>query len=258
MPDLFAGIDATDEDLYLLIGADYAQVTDRATLMGFGSDGQLDAIAPWLFISASANFQAQGVQVGHVVVVEFPKATGRGVEPAATLAYAVDPAAPGVASITLRHPGLPAGAGNPPGATAYLGLRYRVPTSLGLLAECTRRARERLRIPPLAALNRAGELGRVVALTAAEALYRAAYRVGEKGPDSFDSKSRRYGVEAEREFGRLELVYGLGVSGQRAAATPTPSLFPGGYAGPPYGFGSRPVAGQVAGWNYRYPRPYLD
>lgn len=257
MPDLFAAIDATDEDLYLLIGADYAQVTDRATLMGFGSDGQFNSLAPWLFISGAANFVAQGVQVGNVVIVEFPKATGRGVEPAAVSAYAVASLDPLQAQvITLRHPGLPAGAGNPPGATGYMGLRYRVPTSLGLLAECTRRARERLRIPPLAALNRAGELGRIVALTAAEALYRAAYRVGEKGPDSFDSKSRRYGAEAEREFGRLELVYGLGVSGQRAAATPT--VIPGGYAGPPYGFGSRPVAGQVAGWNYRYPRPYLD
>lgn len=257
MPDLFAAIDATDEDLYLLIGADYAQVTDRATLMGFGSDGQLNVLTPWVLGSASANFVAQGVQVGNVVVVEFPKATGRGIEPAATLAYAValpDPLQP--QSITLRHPGLPAGAGNPPGLTGYAGLRYRVPTSLGLLAECTRRARERLRIPALAPLNQVGELRRVVALTAAEALYRAAYRVGEKGPDSFESKARHYGAESEREYGRLELVYGLGVSGQRAAATPT--IIPGGYAGPPYGFGARPVAGQVSGWNYRYPRPYLD
>src|SRR5690349_9570664 len=98
---------ATDEDLVLRLGEDFAKVAPLDQTLAAGNDGAFASGARWTLTSASVDFAGQGVLPGMVALVTLPR---RGLGPE-TQALAVDSVASGV---TLRRKGLAPGAGQPP------------------------------------------------------------------------------------------------------------------------------------------------
>ena len=104
----------TDEDLAVRACGDYLVLCPKWQALAAGADGAFAPGSPWALTSASADFLAQGLQPGNVVVLTGPKPrfVGSG-EP-----YAVQSVAAG--SLTLKNIGLDAGRGQPPGTSAGL------------------------------------------------------------------------------------------------------------------------------------------
>lgn len=131
----------TDEDVAKDTVADYPQIVPRSNMVAFGKDGQIvTASAPWDLVSATVDFEARGVEPGHVVNVTCTA----GNRPNDLLAIE------SVAgkTLTTRRIGKGAGFGQPPGFefAAFAGLWFEVASCEAQIANWTNKIREWLRI----------------------------------------------------------------------------------------------------------------
>lgn len=114
---------ATDEDILVRAGGDFAVLTPPWQIMAAGTDGVFANGAPWVLSSASANFAAYGVKPNQVVWLQAPKAS----YPGGGQLLAIDSVSGG--SITLRRPHKDLAVGQPPAPAAGLtGVAFTINT----------------------------------------------------------------------------------------------------------------------------------
>lgn len=114
LPDQTAPRYATDENLAVAAGADYANLCPASQIMAQGLDGVFANGAPWVLASATVDFAAYGVQPNHVVRLTAPGGSFKGTGQM----LAVDSVAAG--SITLRRLHKDLAEGMPPAPSAGL------------------------------------------------------------------------------------------------------------------------------------------
>lgn len=105
---------ATDEDLFIVGGADWSVIVPRSNRMAAGTDGAFAAGEPWDLSSASNDFEAQGVTAGMMVELKGPTTAYN--PPQFLAVETVDGD-----TITLRRPGSPTGEGLGPGPALGIG-----------------------------------------------------------------------------------------------------------------------------------------
>lgn len=111
----------TDEDILIRAGDDYSTLCPNSQVMAQGRDGVFAADAPWVLTSATVDFLLLGVHARQVVWLTQPSAN---FNPSQYLV--VDGVASG--AVTLRRPGKPPGAGQPPGLGGVTAVKFAVPT----------------------------------------------------------------------------------------------------------------------------------
>lgn len=98
----------TDEDIYVRCYGDFATLVPKDQVLAMGADGAFAADDPWTLTSASNDFGAQGIAVGHVFQLTGPVTSFKG----GGTKFAVGAVAGN--SVTLRVCGKPDGIGMPP------------------------------------------------------------------------------------------------------------------------------------------------
>jgi hypothetical protein len=114
---------ATDEDIAIRSYGAFGILVPSSQTLAYGTDGVISAGNLWVLTSATVNFAAQGVGVGHVVLLTKPtnqfKGSGR---------YLAVSSVSGN-SLTMRFPGKPDGVGQPPvPAGGLTGIEFRIST----------------------------------------------------------------------------------------------------------------------------------
>lgn len=158
--DVFAGLPCTDADVAARIPKDYAEVVDNSFNVADGTDGVI-AERSFLMTSDSCPFAYLGVQAGMVAVL----ASG-GVQ--TKLALRVVSAAD--YAVTLGRLRMGDGRGSPPGkAGGSVGVKFAVPTVVGLIRDEAADARRELGVAADAAVT--DELKRLTVFKVIAALY---------------------------------------------------------------------------------------
>lgn len=104
---------ATDEDVFIVGGADWSVIVPRTNRYAAATDGVFSAGSPWTLASASTLFVTQGVKAGMIVELKGPTST---YTPPQYLAIETINAN----SVVLRRPGAPLNEGLGPGPAAGL------------------------------------------------------------------------------------------------------------------------------------------
>jgi hypothetical protein len=113
----------TDEDIAVLCYADFATLVPKDGIVAQGTDGVFSSGDLWTISSASVDFLAQGVKVGHIVQLTAPMSAfkGSGVKMAVSSVQAN--------SVTLRRVGKTTGWGQAPcPAGGLTGVSFLVAT----------------------------------------------------------------------------------------------------------------------------------
>jgi hypothetical protein len=114
---------ATDEDIAVRCGGDFAVLCPHWQRMAGGADGVFAPGAPWLLTSTSVDFQGNGVGPNQVVRLTAPKAQ----YPGGGELLAVDTVAGGAVTLRRLHKGI--GVGQPPAPAAGLtGVAFAIDT----------------------------------------------------------------------------------------------------------------------------------
>lgn len=104
---------ATDEDVFVVGGADWSVIVPRTNRYAAGTDGAFAAGSPWTLTSASSAFASQGVAAGMIVELKGPTTT---YNPPQYLAVETV----GATTLVLRRPGAALNEGLGPGPSAGL------------------------------------------------------------------------------------------------------------------------------------------
>jgi hypothetical protein len=218
---------ATDEDLCLRLGEDFARVAPLDQAVASGNDGAFGPGDRWTLTSPSVpSFAAQGGLPGMVALVSPPR---RGLGPELQ-ALAVDSVAAGV---TLRRKGLAPGAGQPPAPVGGAsGVQFTVVTMTPQLLRATYEIDRRLGIDDLvpgrrvADLYDADELRDATLLTVLWKLYEASAREGsgeakEGAAAAMWAKARAIKAELDEVLARLSVHWNTLAARHGAAAPPS-------------------------------------
>jgi hypothetical protein len=114
LPSQTTPVFATDEDVLVRAGGDWATLCPPWQSMAAGSDGAFANGAPWVLTSASVNFQTNGVTANQVVWLTSPKSQ----YPGGGQFLAIDSVSAG--TVTLRRPHKDLNVGQPPAPSAGL------------------------------------------------------------------------------------------------------------------------------------------
>jgi len=118
-----ASVYASDEDVCIRAYADFATLVPKDQVLASGNDGVFDPSDLWTLTSASSDFTAQGLAVGHVVQITGPAPDFK----AAGSLFAVGVVATN--ALTLRRLGKGDGIGLPPCSSGGLnGVTFAVRT----------------------------------------------------------------------------------------------------------------------------------
>lgn len=173
MPDVFAGLPCKDEDVAREAAGDYAVLAPKCERLAEGTDGAILA-SSWDLTSATNDFAAQGVQSGHVVVLE-SKVVGSKTVPMGKQVFGV--AGTSGSACTLKRFGYATGIGRTPGAPSGIsGVTFTVPSVLAHIAAEAVEVRRMLGLAANVDLSTLPDLRRVTALKALRSLYFAEYR----------------------------------------------------------------------------------
>jgi hypothetical protein len=112
---------SSDEAICVRATDDFDKLAPESNRLASGSDGDFDALAPWVLTSVSVDFEESGVEPGHVVKLN---KTGS-IKPAGDF-LAVESVAGG--TVTLRRLGMDAGKGRPPGGSGLSGVVFDIKT----------------------------------------------------------------------------------------------------------------------------------
>lgn len=132
---------ATDEDILVHAGGDYAALTPSWQQMAGGADGAFAPGSPWVLSSPSVNFEANGVGPNQVVWLTAPKTQF----PGGGAFLAVDSVSGN--SVTLRRPYKPQNVGMPPAPAAGLsGVAFAINTLDPQIEEASYELKQRFAI----------------------------------------------------------------------------------------------------------------
>jgi hypothetical protein len=113
----------TDEDIAIRSYGAFGQLVPTSNTLAYGTDGVISAGNLWTLTSATVDFEAQGIRVGHVILLTKPATTFRG----AGRYFGVGSVAGN--SVTLRICGKLDGIGQPPAPVGGLtGVEFRCST----------------------------------------------------------------------------------------------------------------------------------
>jgi len=134
---------ADDESIAIRAYADFATLVPKDQVLAAASDGVFGPSDPWTLTSASSDFVAQGLQVGHVVQITGPKPDFTG----AGSLFAVG--AVTTNSLTLRRLGKGDGMGLPPATADGLnGVTFTVKTFDPQIEDATFEINQKFSIDP--------------------------------------------------------------------------------------------------------------
>ena len=123
LPASTSPVFASDEDVLVRAGGDFAALVPPWQCMAAGTDGYFVANAPWTFLSTSINFANYGVNPNQVIQLTAPKAN----YPGGGQFLAIDSVAGN--ALTLRRPHKDLNVGQPPGPLAGLtGITFAINT----------------------------------------------------------------------------------------------------------------------------------
>lgn len=180
---------ATDEDVALRASADFAIICPKDQKLASGSDGVISATDLWTLVSASVNFQANGLQPGRIVQLTQPTAVFK--PPGES--FTVVSVAPG--AVTLRRKGQPVGVGQPVSTGALSSIEFLVTTFGPQLALASYDLNRRYGIDDFLLGRRSSDLfdpQEVLEATVLTVLYRQYLdmsRGGDERSDTFAAKS---------------------------------------------------------------------
>ena len=111
---------ACDEDIAIRSYGAFGVLVPTSNTLAFGTDGVILSADPWTLTSATVDFEAQGLKVGHVVLLTKPTTTFRGVGRYFAVGSVLGN------SVTLRLCGKTDGIGQPPAPSGGLtGVEFR-------------------------------------------------------------------------------------------------------------------------------------
>jgi hypothetical protein len=203
---VFANLYCQDSDVAELAVGDFPVLVAKAERVAYGEDG---AIAPSSFTLTSAfPFAAQGIQVGHVMVLESHTATNnRGVSAQQSMngLLLVDSVAAN--AVTLKRlgygSGLGAFAGGPAGAT---GITFFVPSLVAQILTATQEIQRRLNVTAATPLVAPTDFRVACVLMVLRGLYFAQYR--QTNDDVFRAKMQDLDGQIMNEIASLTVTYG--------------------------------------------------
>jgi hypothetical protein len=131
LPSQTSPVYASDEDILVRAGGDYALLVPPWQIMATGTDGVFLTGTPWVLTSTAVNFATNGVQPNQVVWLTAPKTAF----PGGGHLLAIDSVSG--SSITLRRPHQDLGVGQPPGAGGVTSVAFSVPTLAQQIEEAT-------------------------------------------------------------------------------------------------------------------------
>jgi hypothetical protein len=215
---------ATDEDVALRASADFAVLCPKDQCLASGGDGFFTPGDRWTLVSASVDFQTNGLAPGHLIRLTQPAGTFK--PPGEALV--VVSVAPNV--VTVRRKGQAAGVGQPPGTPGGLtNVEFTVATLGPQIARASYDLNRRFGIDDLIAGRRPcdlfdpQEVREAVVLTV---LYRQ-YLEMSRGPgelaDTFSVKAQAYRQELGDLLART-VVHWAGTPGTLSPAPATTRL----------------------------------
>jgi hypothetical protein len=196
---------ATDEDIALRASADFAIICPKDQKLASGSDGAISVDDLWTLTSPTVDFQANGVQPGHVVQLTQPTAVYK--PPGES--FAVVSVAPH--AVTLRRKGQRAGVGQPTSLGGLTKIEFLVTTFAPQLALASYDLNRRYGIDDLIAGRRPCDLfdpQEVLEATVLTVLYRQYLdmsRGGDERSDTFSAKARSFKEELDDLLARTVL-----------------------------------------------------
>jgi hypothetical protein len=141
--DRLAVVYATDENLAVRAGGDFAMLCPDWQKLAAGTDGLFASGSPWSLSCAGVNFNAAGVVAGHVVSLRKPTTVFKG----SGELLAVDAVAGN--NVTLRRLGCNPGLGQPPAPVAGLtAVEFQIATLDPQIDEASFELNRRFSIDP--------------------------------------------------------------------------------------------------------------
>lgn len=201
MPDVFAGLPATDVDLAEVDMGDIAILAPRAQRLASGSDGAIAAAANVL--TSAFPFQDRGIQVGHVLVIRsYQKASGsRSERPDEVLAIK----AVSGASVTIGPIGYDAGQGDYPIGVGTTGIAFEVRSVRAQIVTAYQDVLRRLGLTTASPLVNPTDLRLITVKVALRGLLWSQYR--QSTDDTFKSKMADLAAEITDLFSSLDTTY---------------------------------------------------
>lgn len=185
---------ATDEDLAVLAARDFALLCPSDQVLASGTDGQFAVGDPWTIQSASVDFLAAGLAVGHIVMLGGPTPPFR---PDGELLAVRAVTAEGA---TLKRVGLDGIQGQPPAPSSGVsGVVFQVSTLGPQILQASLAIRDLLGIPAtetIEDLDAAGELREATAQRVLQDRYASLTT----------SRNDAFALKAEQAAHRLESV----------------------------------------------------
>lgn len=205
-PARLAVLYATDEDIAIRCYSDFTVLTPSSSLLIAGADGVFDAADLWTLTSATVDFAARGLAVGHVVKLTKPQSAFKGKGEW----LAVGAVAAG--SVTLRRIGMDDGVGQPPSPIGGLtAVEFSVATLAPQIEQCSDELNRRFGIDPAFAMRAPSWIYDVRELREAcmtTVLHRQ-YTVDARQKDGdFAMKIRELCSARDAAIGRLQVRWG--------------------------------------------------
>jgi hypothetical protein len=196
---------ATDEDVYVEAGADFAVLVPKSNLVAQGSDGAFAAGSPWALASASNNFVTQGVAPGMVVQLTGPSPTFKLPQYLAVQAVASG-------TLTLRRCGMATGVGLPPVPSAGLtGVSFTLTTLKPQIENSAYWANEEFAVDNKVVMRGQGDMydqRPVRRLVIVRTLYLQYMDVNRASNGDFDKKVERYKAEFDAALANAIVRWG--------------------------------------------------
>lgn len=203
MPDVFAGLPCRDEDVARELEGDYATLAPRCEYLTGGTDGAMTS-SSWDLTSADNDFAAQGIQAGHVVVLE-SRVVGSKTVSMGKQVLGITGAA-GTA-LTLHRIGYDTAVGRPPGAPSGIsGVTFSVPSVLSHIKSEAVEVRNILNIAADVDLSTLPDLTKYTAIRVARWLYFMEYR--QTSQDTWEDKYKKLDAMLAGMYANLKETYG--------------------------------------------------
>lgn len=179
----------TDEDVAAEASSDFIAIAPETPVWASGTDGVILLADPWVLTSALADFEAQAVPLGAIVILESD-------EDNTAYSWLSDEGklyAVGSASghdLTLRQPGLASSEGEPPGSRGDMELlRFTIPALYPIRLAATNWVRKQLNFDQASDLITSDDLKELTVYEVLRRLYRQASKTKD---DYYYSQAERY------------------------------------------------------------------
>jgi len=210
MPDVFASLPCRDADIAELAVGDFATLTAKSERIAYADDGVIGAGS--FMLSSAFPFEQQGVQAGHVVVLEgYMTTTTQNVArlvpmPGGVTNDLLPVTSVSGSTVTLNRIGYPTGQGAFPGGIAGCSaIKFYCPSLLAQIITATSDVKRRLSLSVSSVLINTTDLRIITILVVLRGLYFAQYR--QTNDDVFRAKMNDLDAQIKDQYMSLEQVY---------------------------------------------------